>query len=103
MSNYEWESNAEYKTLPPIDVGDIVHLKMSDVFVYLVKSIVTEISDSEIKAVVQAIFDWNKEGHVTGGEVTQLVGKDFGFTTEVVHRVIKSNKRTVVDEGNNNE
>ena len=36
-----WQQNPNWKNLPKPEVGDIVQLKLTDVFDYLVKAIVT--------------------------------------------------------------
>ena len=56
-----WEPNPNWERLPKPEVGDIVQLKLSDAFEYLVKAIVTLVGENKITATIEAIFDWQSK------------------------------------------
>lgn len=86
--NMNWESNPEYRSLPPPKNGGIIHLKFQRAFAYRVKCIVVSVSNDTVEATVDAVFDWNGGGQLTGGEAAQLVGKIMTLRPEFLHEVI---------------
>ena len=85
-----WEQNPNWKNLPKPEVGDIVQLKLTDVFDYLVKAIVTVVNDNEITANVEALFDWQTKGQLTSGDKLNLVGKQITFRPVFMQNVVKN-------------
>ncbi|MGY1424155.1 hypothetical protein [Lysobacter sp. A289] len=83
-----WEINPDFAQLPAISVGDIVHLKHSDGFTYVVKAIVSRASADQIDAKVEALFDSFGQGQLTAGEPLELVGTTLTFPPKAVHKVI---------------
>ena len=84
-----WEPNPEWEPLPKPDVGDIVQLKLSDAFEYLVKAIVTSVAENSITATIDSLFDQQNKGWLTGGDKTNLVGKEISFSPRFMQNVIK--------------
>ena len=84
-----WEQNPNWKDLPKPEDGDIVQLKLTDVFDYIVKAIVTVVNDNEIIANVEALFDWQTKGQLTGGDKLNLVGKQITFKPIFMQSVVK--------------
>ena len=84
-----WEQNPNWKNLPKPEVGDIVQLKLTDVFDYLVKAIVTVANDNEITANVEALFDWQTKDQLTGSDKLNLVGKQITFRPVFMQNVVK--------------
>lgn len=87
----KWETNQAFAQLPAVAVGDIIHLRQSNGFTYLVKAIVSRVSPNRIDAVVDAVFDGAGQGQITGGELLQLVGSTLSVTPQAVHKVIHRN------------
>lgn len=85
----KWDQNPNWKELPKPDVGDIVHLKHTNAFQYLVKIIVTTIGDEEITGQIEALFDYETKGPLQGGDKMRLVGKQASFRPCFIQRVIK--------------
>lgn len=92
MTDLGWERNPKYQSLPHIDVGDIVHLKFTNTFDFLIKGIITRTDSPKISANVEAVFDWHGAGHIASGEITSLEGKIITFASCMVHKVIKREK-----------
>jgi len=84
-----WEQNPNWKNLPKPEVGDIVQLKLTDVFDYLVKAIVTVANDNEITANVEALFDWQTKDQLTSSDKLNLVGKQITFRPVFMQNVVK--------------
>lgn len=84
-----WETNPNFAQLPAMSVGDIVHLRQSKGFDYLIKAIVSYAGSNKIEATVEAVFDGHGQGMVTAGASTELIGKTMSFGPQVVHKVIK--------------
>ena len=84
------ETNKDFAQLPAIAVGDIVHLRWTDGFAYVVKAVVLQVNQDQIDAVVEAIFDGAGQGQVTAGDPLRLVGSTLSFAPRVVHKVIAS-------------
>lgn len=84
-----WEENPDWKELSKPEIGDIVHLKLSDAFIYLIEAVVVAIEKDKITATVEALFDWDTKDWLTGGEKIALVGKEISFKPKMVHKVIK--------------
>ena len=90
MTQDTWEENPGWEGLPQLDVGDIVQLKLSNSFQYLVKTIVTAVDEDKITTTVEAIFDWhNKDYQINGGDRIGLVGKELSFKRLLIQKVIK--------------
>ena len=89
-----WEPNPNWKQLPHPEVGDIVQLKLTDAFKYLVKAIVIAVGDDEITANVEAVFDWQSKGQITGGNKIGVVGKQVTFRPSFVQNVVKNTTRS---------
>jgi hypothetical protein len=89
MSDRTWEPNPNWRDLPAPEEGDIVQLKHSSGFNHLVKAIVSSVAYDEVSAVVEAVFDWEGQGQITGGEVLSLVGKELTFRKSLMQNVIK--------------
>lgn len=85
----QWETNGDFAQLPAISVGDIAHLKGTDGFTYLVKTVVTHVAPDQIEAIVEAVFDAAGQGQLTAGEPLELVGSTLSFTPQAVHGVIR--------------
>lgn len=83
------ETNPDWKQLQQAVVGDIVHLKLTDGFQYLVKVIVTSIENDEIIGNVETMFDYQTKALLTGGDVLQLIGKQASFMPHFMQNVIK--------------
>lgn len=92
MTDLGWERNSKYQNLPHIDVGDIVHLKFTNTFDFLIKGIVTKTDSPKISAKVEAVFDWHGAGQIVSGEITSLVNEPITFERCMVHEVIKREK-----------
>ena len=86
-----FEKNPDFLQLPAATVGDIVHLKHSDGFSYVVKAIVTRASPDQIEATVQGLFDSASHARLVGSELMQLVGTTLTFPPEDVHNLISRN------------
>lgn len=84
-----WETNSNFTQLPDIAVGDIVHLRQRDGFSYLVKAMVSNVSSSNIDAVVKAVFDGNDQGQVTADDSLRIIGSTLSFTAQSVHKILK--------------
>jgi len=89
MIDQEWEENPNWHNLEKSEAGDIVHLKHASGFRHLVKVIVSSVKDDGVTGVVEAVFDWDTKGEITGGAIVDFVGKELTFKTRMVHRVIK--------------
>jgi hypothetical protein len=83
------EPNKNWKDLPKPEVGDIVHLKLTDTFQYTVKVIVTAVGDDEVTGDIQALFDADTGDWLKGGDTMKLVGKQASFRPCFMQRVIK--------------
>lgn len=94
----DWENNPNWKELPNPEVGDIVHLKLADAFEYLVKAVVVAVSDEEISAEIEALFDWHTKEQLTGGDKVNLVGKQASFKHDFIQNVIKEPRPNQRDE-----
>ncbi len=86
-----WEQNQSWMKLPKPEVGDIVQLKLVDVFDYLVDASVATVNDTRVTARVEAMFDYRTRVPLTGGKKLRLIGKRFSFKQELIHNVIKKN------------
>ncbi|MDY0045460.1 MAG: hypothetical protein RBS82_12475 [Syntrophales bacterium] len=89
MREQSWEENPKWKNLQRIDQGDIVHLKLRDGFLYLVKVIVKSVTDAEVVGIVEAIFDYDSKMPLTGGHILELVNKELSFEKKYVQKIIK--------------
>ena len=56
------EKNPNWNNLTNPDVGDIVHLKLIDHFVYRVFVIVSDIKKHRITGTIKGLHDWKTEG-----------------------------------------
>lgn len=83
-----WIENEDFEDLPEVVVGDIVHFKLVDAFSYCVKAIVDSVEDSTVIATIEAIFDWEKGGEVTSGQILELEGDEVELEYEFIHQVI---------------
>jgi hypothetical protein len=89
-----WEPNPNWKDLLKPDVGDIVHLKLTDAFPYTVKVIITAIGDDEITGVIEALFDADTGGWLQDGDKAKLCGKQASFRPCFMQKVIKRNAKS---------
>ncbi len=89
MPEYVWEANLNWKDLIEPCEGDIVQLKYTSGFSYLVKVIVVSVKGTEVTGVVEDVFDWNGQGQVTGGSTHDLVNKELTFEKRMIQKVIK--------------
>ncbi len=89
MTEYVWEANLNWKGLLEPCEGDIVQLKYTSGFSYLVKVIVVSVKGTKVAGVVEAVFDWNGQGQVTGGAPHDLVNKELTFEKRMIQKVIK--------------
>lgn len=87
-----WETNPDYERLPQPAVGDIVHLKLTDGFQYLVKVLVTSVVNDVITGDIDAIFDYQTKAPITGGDVLQRLGKHVSFMSHFMQTVISNTK-----------
>lgn len=87
-----WETNHNSSQLPPIQVGDIIRLRFTDVFQYLVKAEVESIEGENINAIVKCVFDAPTGSEITGGEVLEIIGQKHMVSATVVQDVIKNPK-----------
>ena len=86
--------NPDWKNLGKPTVGDIVHLKNEyNTFRYLYKVLVTSINDQVIQGTLDSVFDWNTENPILAGDITKEIGKNVHFEMNVVHNVIKNNRK----------
>jgi len=86
-----WEPNPNWKELPKPEVGDIVHLRLTDAFRYTAKVIVTDVGDDEIAGVIEGLFDGDTGGWLQSGEKMKFVGKQASFRYCFMQNVIKRN------------
>lgn len=89
MSKVFWEKNPKWNSLNEPTSGDIVKLKYSDSFNYNFKVIVSSIQKDEVLGTVEAIFDWDTNAMITGGEVANFIGSEVKFNKPFIHEVIK--------------
>jgi hypothetical protein len=90
MANREWELNSNWRELDDsVTNGDIVHLKLCDVFRYLVKVIVTHADKHEIVGIIDGVFDWESKAYITQAEVLSLLGRSMTFHKNMIHFVRK--------------
>lgn len=87
-----WENNHKAGGLAPIAIGDIVNLRYTSSFRYLVKVIVTEVATDGMKGKVEAVFDGDGQGEICAGDSAGLVGQTVGFSRENVYYVTKAPK-----------
>lgn len=81
--------NSEWRKLPSIEAGDIVHLKHEDNFNYLFKIVVLSIDPEKITGLVDVISDSDASVRITGGHIFEYVGKEISFSNNFVHEVVK--------------
>lgn len=86
-----WEPNPNWKKLPKPEIGDIVHLKLTDAFHYTAKLIVTDVGDNEISGDIEALFDADTSGPLLNGDKMKFVGKQATFRPCFMQKVIKRN------------
>ncbi len=86
-----WEPNPNWKDLPKPEVGDIVHLRLTDAFRYTAKVIVTAVGDEEITGVIDSLFDADTGGWLQGGDKMKFAGKHATFRPCFMQKVIKRN------------
>ena len=95
MPEYVWEANLNWKGLLDPCEGDIVHLKYTSGFTYLVKVIVISVEGTKVIGVVEAVFDWDGQGQVTGGAPQDLLIKELTFAKKMIQKVIKKPKLSI--------
>lgn len=86
------KANPDWEQLPKPDVGDIVELKLSDVFNYVVKAVVKSVDENKITATIDALFDWQSGGELRpwdSGNKWKLVGNEISFSPRLIWNVIK--------------
>ncbi len=84
-----WERNQNWKELPEPEVGDIVQLKLVDVFDYLVDASVDTVNEYKVEAQIKALFDYKTRVTLTGGKKLRLVGKHISLKQEFIQNIIK--------------
>jgi hypothetical protein len=84
-----WERNQNWRELPEPDVGDIVQLKLVDVFDYLVDATVVALNDNKVTAVIKALCDYKTRVTLTGGKKLRLIGKQISLGQEFIQNTIK--------------
>ncbi len=84
-----WERNQNWRELPKPDVGDIVQLKLVDVFDYLVDASVVALNDKKVTANINALSDFKTRLALTGGRKLRLVGKQISRGQDFIQNVIK--------------
>jgi len=89
MIDHIWEPNPDWNKLPAPSERDIVHFKHISGLRHLVKVIVSSITADTVTGVVEAVFDWDIKGQITGGDILDLVGKELTFQKNLMHNVIK--------------
>lgn len=84
-----WERNQNWKELPEPEVGDIVQLKLVDVFDYLVDASVATVNDNKVIAQIKTLFDYKTRVTLTGGRKLKLIGKQVSLKQEFIQNIIK--------------
>jgi hypothetical protein len=84
-----WERNQNWRELPKPDVGDIVQLKLVDVFDYLVDASVVAMNDKKVTADIKGLCDYKTRVTLTGGKKLKLIGKQISLGQEFIQNVIK--------------
>ncbi len=84
------ERNQNWKDLPEPEVGDIVQLKLVDVFDYLVDASVAEVKDNKVVAQINALSDYKTHLKLTGGRKLRLVGKQISLKKEFIQNIKKT-------------
>lgn len=92
-----WERNQNWRELPKPDVGDIVQLKLVDVFDYLVDASVVAMNNKKVTANINSLCDFKTRLTLTGGKKLRLVGKQVSLDKEFIQNVIKSPIGTKVE------
>jgi hypothetical protein len=89
MTDNIWEPNPNWLEIDSPAEGDIVQLKHTSAFSHLVMVIVSSVDEDSVTGIVEAVFDWETKGHITGGEIFSLVGKELTFKKRMIQNVIK--------------
>jgi len=84
-----WERNQNWMELPKPEVGDIVQLKLVDVFDYLVDASVATVNDNKVTAQINALFDFKTRLTLTGGKKLRLIGKQVCLKQDFIQNIIK--------------
>ncbi len=84
------ERNQNWKDLPEPEVGDIVQLKLVDVFDYLVDASVAEVKNNKVVAQINALSDYKTHLKLTSGRKLRLVGKQISLKKEFIQNVKKT-------------
>ena len=95
MSEYVWEATLNWKGLLDPCEGDIVHLKYTSGFTYLVKVIVVSVEGTKVTGVVESVFDGDGQRQVTGGASQDFMNKELTFAKKLIQKVIKKPKRSL--------
>ncbi len=90
MREIAWHENPDWRNLEAVDIGDLVFLKFSDGFTYIVKLIVVSVNENEVSANVEALFDFSTEMPLTNGEVLKLENKKLTFKKKYIQKVKKA-------------
>lgn len=83
------ERNQNWKELPEPEVGDIVQLKLVDVFDYLVDASVDSVKDNKVVARIKTLFDYKTHLTLTGGKKLRLIGKEISLKKEFIQNIKK--------------
>ncbi len=83
------ERNQNWKELPEPEVGDIVQLKLVDVFDYLVDASVASVIDNKVVARIKTLFDYKTHLMLTGGKKLRLIGKEISLNKEFIQNIKK--------------
>ena len=84
-----WERNQNWMELPKPEVGDIVQLKLVDVFDYLVDASVATVNDNKVTAQLNALCDYKTRVTLTGGKKLRLIGKQVCLKQDFIQNIIK--------------
>ena len=87
MDNFE--INQDYALLPPIAVGDLVHLNSAAGLGYLLKCVVEELSEDSLVAKPTVAYTTDGSS-ITSGHGTELIGTSLLISKQAVHQVVKA-------------
>ncbi len=86
----EWIKYNGAEKLPKIEIGNIVHFKLSDNFMYRAKAVVDVVGNDFIEATIEGIYDWETEAKITASQsdILKYEGKTVKHGKDYVHVVI---------------
>ncbi len=84
----EWIKYNGTEKLPKIEIGNIVHLKLSDGLTYRVKAVVDVVEEDIIVATIEGIYVWGANVKIgTGSDILKLEGTPVKLGNDYVHPV----------------